>query len=112
MTITRRQTIAGAAILGVLAVAAFAIWAAERKAALERVLPAWLNPGQPPESLAVEILPVSPEASWAANRCAPMTAACTGRGAGSRIRRDYPATLAESETSIISASAGIDFQAG
>lgn len=112
MTITRRQTIAGAAILAVLLVAAFAIWAAERRAALERVLPAWLNPQQPPESLAVELLPVSPEASWAANRCAPMTASCVGRGAGSRIRRDYPATLADSDASFISASAGLDFQAG
>lgn len=112
MSITRRQTITGAVILLVLAAAAFAIWAAERRAALERVLPAWLNPGQPPESLAVEILPVSPEASWAANRCAPMTSACTGRGAGSRVRRDYPATLADSDSSIISASAGLDFQAG
>lgn len=112
MTITRRQTIIGGSVAAVLALAVFLLWTAERRAKLERALPAWLDIRQPPESLATELPTLTDAQSWAANRCAPMTASCAGRGAGSRVRREYPATLAESPTSIISAGASFDIEAG
>jgi hypothetical protein len=102
-SMTRRQSVVAGTILLALLIAAFAIYAANRRAAFERAAPDWLDPQQPPEGIAAQGGTVSPAASWAANRCVPLTGCCTGRSAGSRVKR-YPATLAESPGSFIRAS--------
>lgn len=99
---TRQRVVVGAITL-TLAAVVVAVWAANRRYALLRAKPAWLDPEQPPEGVAAVWGTLSPAQSWAANRATPMTACCPGRGAGSRVRRVYPDTLADSPTSFIRA---------
>lgn len=101
---TRRQQIVAGVIVLVLLAAAVALWAANRRAALMRAMPAWLDPEQPPEGVAAAWGTLSEAQSWAANRATPMTACCAGRSAGSRVRRTYADTLAHDPGSFIRAS--------
>jgi hypothetical protein len=112
ISVSRRQAIVGGSIVAVLGAAVFAMWTAERRDRLMRAMPAWLDMRQPPESLMTELPVLTPEQSWAANRCAPAAASSPGRGAGSRVRREYPATLADSDTSFISGGASARFEVG
>ena len=104
---TRQKVMAGVVALALLLVV-LAVWAANRRYAFLRAAPAWLDPEQPPEGVAAAWGAVSPAQGWAANRASPMSACCTGRGAGSRVRREYPDTLAASPNSFIRA----DFNLG
>jgi hypothetical protein len=87
-----------------LVVAALCAWGYQRRAELARRVPSWLDPKQPPENVTV---PLAPAASLAANGCPPMTACCDGRGAGRRVRRTYPGSLADSSSSLV----GVRFSA-
>lgn len=101
---TRRQTVIAGAITLALAVAVIVLYAANRRYAFIQARPAWLEGDQPPEGVAAAWGTLSEAQSWAANRAAPMTACCAGRGAGRRVRREYPASLADSDHSFIRAS--------
>jgi len=105
MTITRRQTMVGGAIVGGLVLIAVILWWHNHATARERATPAWLSPGQPPDEVTPE--PLSPDASWAANRCRPMVASCGPHSAGSRVRREYPGSLCESDASFVRASVNL-----
>lgn len=105
---TRHKTLMG--IVAVLAAAVLAVWAANRRYAFLRAAPAWLDPQQPPEGVAASWGALNPAESRAANSTSPMTACCAGRGAGRRIRRTYPDTLAASPHSFI--RAGFDLAGG
>jgi len=98
---TRRQKITAAVIVGVLLVAVFVVWAANRRDALARAMPAWLDLQQPPDGVAAELTTLTEDQSWAANRARHMTACCPGRTAGQRIRRTYPGCLADSDQSFV-----------
>lgn len=98
---TRRQTIIIGVIAGVLAVAALALYAIGRRDAWTRAAPAWLNPSQPADGVAAELSTLTVDQSWAANRARHMTGCCTDQTAGTRVRRTYPSTLAESDCSIV-----------
>lgn len=105
----KRLTIA-AGVAVVIGVAAIVLMGAERRAALARSRPAWLDPQQPSEGIAADLRTVSDAESWAANRCRPMAASCSGYTAGRRIRRTYPGSLADAPYSFIRAS--VDLQGG
>lgn len=62
----------------------------------------WLEAGQPPLGIANQGTAPADQ-SWAANRCRPMIASCTGLTAATRLRRTYPETLADSADSIVRA---------
>lgn len=98
----KATVIVGAAL--VLGVAALVVAGAERRAALTRRIPAWLDTSQPPESIAPDLPVLGADQSWAANACRPMVAACPGYTAGMRVRRTYPDTLADSADSFVRAS--------
>lgn len=99
----RRQKIVAGVIVLALTLVVVAVWAANRRYAFLRAKPEWLDPEQPPEGVAASWGALSPAESWAANRASPMSACCTGRGAGSRVRRVYDDTLADSPHSFIRA---------
>lgn len=103
----RRVTYVAGGVV-VLVAAAVLLAGAERRARLARQVPAWLNFRQPPESAAVEMMTLSPAESWAANRCVPMVGPSKGYSAGSRIRRTYPGTLADSDDSIVRGSFSLE----
>ncbi len=107
MKLDRRQTIIVGVAASALTVAALVVLMAHKRAVDARDAPSWTDPGQPPEGVAGPAT-AAPAVSWAANRATPMSACCTGRGAGRRAMRTYPTTLAESEGSFIRAS----FEAG
>jgi hypothetical protein len=90
----------GLAVLSGLILAWFVLWSVQRRQAFEAAAPGWLNPGQPPDGVAA---PLTAAQSYAANRCRPMTACCTGRTAGMRTRRTYPPTVAGWSGSFLSA---------
>jgi hypothetical protein len=101
---TTRQKAVCWAVAAALAFAALAIYAANRRYRFLAAKPAWLDPQQPPEGIAATYGTLTPAESWAANRASHLSACCTDRGAGRRIRRTYPATLADSDGSFIRAS--------
>lgn len=102
----RRMITFGLIILGLALV--LAMWIAHRRRKVEEhAVPAWLDPQQPPDTVAADMMILSPAESWAANRCAPMVASCRGRTAGARIRRTYPESLAASHSSFIRAGFSI-----
>lgn len=107
---TRRQGITAGIIAAVLGAAVFVLWACQRKAAYERAAPAWLDPKQPADGIAAELTTLNDGQSWAANRCRPMTAPCTGRTAGRRIRRTYDGCLEESGSSLIRTGAQLELK--
>lgn len=96
-----RQIRAAAIVVGVLLIAVGVLYAANRRDALARAKPDWLDPQQPPDGVAAQLTTLSQDQSWAANRARHMTACCLGRTAGRRIRRTYPGCLADSDTSIV-----------
>lgn len=102
-----RQRVIAWATLGVLAVAAFVVYATTRREIFTAAHPDWLDSGQPPEGLAATVGTLTAAESWAANRASHMTASCTGRGAGRRVRRTYPQTLADSPHSFIRANVNL-----
>lgn len=102
----RRMITFGLILLGLALI--LGMWLAHRRRkSEEHAVPAWLQTQQPPDTVAADMLVLSPAESWAANRCAPMAAACSGRTAGRRIRRTYPDSLAASEGSFIRAAVRI-----
>lgn len=109
---TRRQyvTIGGIALAVVLAV--LLLVGVRNKEALQRMRPAWLDPGQPPDDISSALMVCTEAESWAANRCRPMVASCGPNSAGHRIRRTYPATLAASEGSFVRARADVELAGG
>jgi hypothetical protein len=84
--------------------AVLVLFAVNRRDVLSRAMPAWLDPGQPPDGVAAQLNTLTADQSWAANRARHMTACCADRTAGRRIRRTYPATLAEDPNSFIRAT--------
>ena len=106
MRLDRRQTIVAAGVVGALVLAAGVLWWTNRAHEAERSSPAWLDPQQPPDVIPALTGP-TPLESWAANRCRPMTACCTGATAGTRVRRLYPDTLQSSPHSFIRASVNL-----
>lgn len=104
MTLTSRQKFVAGLVLLLMLVAVFTLWIANKRSESERAMPAWLDSGQPPDGIAVNMGSLTEAESWAANRCSHMTAACTGRGAGSRVRRTYADTLADNPNSFIRGS--------
>ncbi len=100
-----REQVATGVVIALLAGGAVALYAINRRADLKRVKgPDWLDVQQPPDGVATDFQTLSADQSWAANRCRPMTACCSGRSAGSRIRKTYPGSLASSDHSFIRAS--------
>ena len=106
MNLNRRQTIVAVGVVAVLSLAVAVLWWTNRAHEAERSSPAWLDPQQPPDVVPALVGP-TPQESWAANRCRPMTACCTGNTAGTRIRRTYPDTLQSSPHSFIRASVNL-----
>jgi hypothetical protein len=108
----RRETIVTAVFASLLAVAALGLWMLNRAHVAARSTPAWLNAGgdQGPEN--VGQVPLTAAQSLAANGVPNMTACCRGRGAPSRIRKTYPASLAAEPSSIISAHVGFQLGGG
>jgi hypothetical protein len=100
---SRQKFVAGLVLLGMLA-AVFVLWVANQRADVERSTPAWLDAGQPPDGVAVNMGSLTDAESWAANRASHMSACCPGRGAGSRVRRTYHDTLADNPNSFIRTS--------
>lgn len=96
-----RQALVGGAVVGALALGALLIWQSNRRQERELRTPDWTQPLQPAEDVAHELTAVDADASWAANRCAPMAACCTGQGAGTRTLRLYAGTLAQLDSSLI-----------
>lgn len=95
MTLDRRQTII-AATAGSVALAALIVWGAQRRADTAARTPAWTDPHQPAEGVAVQ-----PAMDWAASRPPTIAGACAGITAGAKVRRLYPGTLADDPTSFI-----------
>ena len=96
----RTSIVAGAVAVG-LVLAILGLLAMNRRQRLEAAAPAWLNPDQPPDGVAAQLSTLTDAQSWAANRCRPMSACCAANTAGSRVRRQYPSTLACSPGSFI-----------
>lgn len=61
----------------------------------------WLDPGQPAEGVASQLSTITAAQSLAANGCWPMSAPCTGRGAGLKTMRTYPGHLTDHPNSLI-----------
>jgi len=101
-----RQKITVVVILGVVALAVITLACVNRRAIADR-WPAWLMFSQPPENVG-DPASLTVDQSWAANRCRPMAASCGAHSAGSRIRRVYPETLADSETSFVRTTAQLE----
>ena len=100
----RQQAIRSAAVAGAL-VLALVVWICiRRRQADTPQIPAWLDTVQPPDTVAADFMTLTADQSWAANRCRPIHAACSDYTAGSRIRRTYPRSLAESPHSFIRTS--------
>jgi hypothetical protein len=97
MRVTRGVWI-GLAFLAAVVVGLFVAWSAQRKATFEAAAPPWLDPRQPPSRV---VAPLTAQQSYAANHAAPMSASCLGHGAGRRLRRTYPPTLADSGASFV-----------
>lgn len=106
----RRETIVTAVIAAAMAVAALGLWALNRVHVARRSTPEWLDTDPPPEQISGE--PLTAAQSLAANGVPHMTACCTGRGAGRRVRRTYPASLADEPSSLISARVGFQLGGG
>jgi len=104
---TRRQIFISATAAAGLALVVLVLYAINRRDQLARAMPAWLNVQQPADGIAAELNTLTADQSWAANRCRPMTASCTGRTAGTRIRRTYPASLEASDDSFIRAHVSV-----
>ena len=102
----RRWKAVGLVVL-VVAAGAFLLFAVNRRSRWERAAPAWLDPQQPPDGVASQLSTLTEAQSWAANRCRHMSACCGDQTAGRRVRRTYPGSLAESDTSFIRASFGL-----
>lgn len=100
---SRRQMIVLWVIFGAVAVAGLGAVMIHRRRPAPQV-PEWLAGGQPPDSVAPDLMTLTPDQSWAANRARPMVACCGDYTAGRRIRRTYPRSLAESPDSFIAAS--------
>lgn len=103
----RRWRVVGLVVV-VLGAAGLVLFANYRRARFERAAPGWLNPEQPPDGVAAELSTLTADQSWAANRCRHMTACCPGQTAGSRVRRTYPGSLAESDTSFVRGRLGVE----
>lgn len=101
MNITSRQAVVGGAVVAVLGLAALLLWRTQLRAQDEATTPDWSDPHQPADDLGPAMQVADPGQSWAANRCGPMTACCTGQTAGRRTRRLYDATLADSPNSLV-----------
>jgi hypothetical protein len=107
VNVSRRQTVVGAGVVAVLALAALLLWRAQQRADAEANTPGWTDPQQPADDVRGDLAAPDPGVSWAANRCGPMTACCTGQTAGRRTRRLYDDSLASSSASfVISLSGG------
>lgn len=100
----RKQLIATSTVAALLAVAVLVLLGVNRREALKSAIPAWLQTTQPPDGVAADLPTLTDGESWAANRCRPMAGSCGDNTAGRRIRREYPASLAEMSGSFIRAS--------
>ena len=101
---TRQQAIRSAAIAGAVVLAMVVLVCIRRRQADTPAVPAWLDTVQPPDTVAADLMTLTPDQSWAANRCRPIHAACSDYTAGRRIRRTYPPSLADSPHSFIRTS--------
>jgi hypothetical protein len=106
-----RRRLARVALV-VVAVGMFILFASMRRDRYNRATPNWLDPQQPPDGIATDLGTLTEKQSWAANRAAPMNACCTDRGAGRRVRRTYPGTLADHPDSLVAGSVRINLSAG
>lgn len=97
----RRQTVVVATIGAAVGVAVLVLLVVRRRQLDTPAIPDWLKVQQPPETVTPDLMILTPDQSWAANRCRPMTACCGDLSAGRRIRRTYPPSLAESPDSFI-----------
>lgn len=95
MKLDRRQTII-AASAGSVALAAVIVWYVQRCSDAADRTPAWTDPDQPALGTAAQ-----PAMNWAASRPPTITGPCAGVTAGVKVRRLYPATLADSPDSFI-----------
>lgn len=100
----RKHMITVGVIAGAVAGGVLLLLAWRRKQADTPAVPAWLDYQQPPDSVAPDLMTLTPDQSWAANRCRPMIASCGEFSAGRRVRRTYPSNLAASPNSFIRAS--------
>jgi hypothetical protein len=96
----RNQIILG--VVGVLVLVLVLMWGVWRRRELDSASPPWLDPRQPPARVGAPGL--TPEQSWAANRCRPFSAASRYRTAGLRTRRTYAETVGRDSGSFIRAS--------
>lgn len=100
---TRRQAVKSAAIGAAVALAVVVLVLVRRRQAQTPQVPAWLDIRQPPDAIP-SAAGLTADQSWAANRCRPFAASSGDHTAGRRVRRTYPASLAESPHSFIRTS--------
>lgn len=101
---TRQQAVRVATIGAAVVLVLLVLVLVRRKQVQTPAVPAWLDFRQPPDSVAADLGVLTPDQSWAANRCRHIMAPCGDYTAGRRIRRTYPASLADSPDSFIRAS--------
>jgi hypothetical protein len=109
---TRKQYVAIGGIAAAAVIAFMLLIGFNSKEAAKRLTPAWLDPQQPAGGIAPDLLTVSEGESWAANRCRPMVASCGDNTAGRRIRRTYPGTLVDCESSLIRGRLAVELGGG
>jgi hypothetical protein len=102
--VNRRHLKVIALIVATIAGVLLALVCWRKREALQEAVPEWLASNQPPtQTIVPELLTVSPEQSYAANRCRPMAASCGDFTAGRRTRRIYPDTLESDPNSLVRA---------